>query len=189
MVSYMLVQLCFVAAVSAASLNFIPLSYMMIKWYAAEKNDDPNREYTAIPCYSEMDESMFSSDEIYRVDDSNKIEGLTCLIRVPPKSEITFRPTFHSDQSYARLISGSSVLHAPLASPKINGAEKNNNGPWHTPCDFTYLVFASGAPRRDILEFTLVKETAEDQQDPMKELCAAEGFNYATFEGLIKKDY
>ncbi|KAI1727753.1 hypothetical protein Ddc_05070 [Ditylenchus destructor] len=144
----------------------------------AEKSNDPTRPYTEIDCNTEMDET-FIGDNIYRLKNS-KEDTQACLVRIPTQTRITLKPVrIHSDETYVRIIAGSSNVFMPLASQKIYQKDFASYGPWHVPCDHSYLVFASKSALEEVLEFTISPENEADKDDPNQHYCSADGVNYA----------
>ncbi|KAI1701811.1 hypothetical protein Ddc_17445 [Ditylenchus destructor] len=174
-IKIILSQLVLVGLVSGKSLSLTALDFRTIEWPLAEK-DSP------IQCYTELDSSFIGGT--HRVNASQQIYSKPCMIRIPTHTEIKFNPVhFLSDDTYVRVIAGSSIVHAPLASPKVHRGDKEHYGPWHVPCSYAYVVFNAVKAQHEILEFRLTPENEDDVEgDPRENDCFVNGLNYALME-------
>ncbi|KAI1708412.1 hypothetical protein DdX_11792 [Ditylenchus destructor] len=178
-----LIQFILTGALVAANI-FVWLDYRQIEWPTPEEEYDPVRKFTEVQCYMELRRHHISATQAFRINTTGQLKGedRACLVRIPAKTEVLFNPRLIlSNDTYFRIIAGSGITHMPLAGPKIRGADEDNYGPWHIPCEHAYIIFKSIVTPAEILEFYLMPEREESRLlDAVRETqCKDDGVNFA----------
>uniref|UniRef100_A0A915MZJ9 Uncharacterized protein n=1 Tax=Meloidogyne javanica TaxID=6303 RepID=A0A915MZJ9_MELJA len=142
-----------------------------------------NGVVSVVECYTELDSSFINSNIIYRLNNSAEVLDRSCVVRLPTHMILTIMDIkAHDDNSYVTVMAGSSNIIMPLSINHIRSAEKQRFGPYHIPCEKSYLIFNTNQLGLEWVEFKLEPEQPEDMEDNEEKICSDKGINLVEIE-------
>uniref|UniRef100_A0A915LHU0 Uncharacterized protein n=1 Tax=Meloidogyne javanica TaxID=6303 RepID=A0A915LHU0_MELJA len=114
---------------------------------------------------------------------SAEVHDRSCVVRLPTHMILTIMGIkTHDDNSYVTVMAGSSNIIMPLSINHIRSAEKQRFGPYHIPCEKSYLIFNTNQLGLEWVEFKLEPEQPEDMEDNEEKICSDQGLNLVEIE-------
>uniref|UniRef100_A0A914L4G6 Uncharacterized protein n=1 Tax=Meloidogyne incognita TaxID=6306 RepID=A0A914L4G6_MELIC len=165
--------------------NYPAVDLSDLEWPEAQPIQllNENGVVNVVECYTELDSSFINSNIIYRLNNSAEVHDRSCVVRLPTHMILTIMSIkAHDDNSYVTVMAGSSNIIMPLSINHIRSAEKQRFGPYHIPCEKSYLIFNTNQLELEWVEFKLEPEQPEDMEDNEEKICSDQGINLVEIE-------
>nr|CAD2173390.1 unnamed protein product [Meloidogyne enterolobii] len=164
--------------------NYPAVDLSDLEWPEAQPIQllNENGVVSVVECYTELDASFINSNIIYRLNNTAEVRDRSCVVRLPTHMILTIIDIkTHDDNSYVTVMAGSSKIIMPLSINHIR-SEKQRFGPYHIPCEKSYLIFNTNQLSLEWVEFKLEPEQPEDMEDNEEKICSDQGLNLVAIE-------